>query len=327
MLSWAWWLTWLLLPLPWIFRIWLSPMTPAVPVALRIPFSAQLVKNNEERRINTNLRWFDILALIAWILLIAALARPQWVGEPKQVAESGRDLLLSIDLSGSMNEADFIYQGSAINRLTAVKIVANDFIGKRAMDRIGMILFGSKAYIQAPLTRDHTTVKTFLAEAEIGLAGQETAIGDSIGLAMKTLENRPKDSRVLILMTDGANTAGTLNPIKAAELAAKIDLKIYTIGIGADEMIMNTLFGRQLVNPSRDLDEKTMKKIAELTDGKYFRARDIEEFNNIYKEIDKLEPHQSEKHQVRPHQDLFFWPLSLSLLFTFGWITLRTKYS
>jgi Ca-activated chloride channel family protein len=161
----------------------------------------------------------------------------------------------------------------------------------------------------------------------IGLAGDNTAIGDAIGLAVKRLENQEMDSRVLILMTDGANTAGEISPIKAAELAADNQLKIYTIGIGADEMIVRSLFGTHKVNPSRDLDEKTLLDIAQKTGGRYFRARNASELNNIYMLLDKLEPVKKDSQYFRPRRELFYWPLALALGLT-GLISLsRLKWS
>jgi Ca-activated chloride channel family protein len=155
---------------------------------------------------------------------------------------------------------------------------------------------------------------TLLNESALGLAGENTAIGDAIGLAVKRLGEQKANTRVLILMTDGANTAGEIAPLKAAELAAAKQLKIYTIGIGADEMIVRSLFGKRKVNPSTDLDEKTLIKIAESTGGYYYRARNAEELENIYKRLDELEPTESDKHYFRPRKELFYWPLTIALV-------------
>ena len=181
-----------------------------------------------------------------------------------------------------------------------------------------MILFGSKAYLQAPLTFDTRTINQLLLESAIGLAGERTAIGDAIGLSLKRLENGPQASQVLILMTDGANTAGEVTPIKAAELASQRGLKIYTIGIGAEEMEVRTLFGTRTTNPSAQLDEATLRGIAELTGGRYFRARDTEEFAEIYDLLDELEPINREEQSFRPINALFFWPLGIALLIAVG---------
>jgi Ca-activated chloride channel family protein len=205
-----------------------------------------------------------------------------------------------------------------IDRLTATKWVAGDFIERRVGDRVGLILFGSNAYVQTPLTFDRKTVRLLLNESAIGLAGAETAIGDAIGLMVKRLERARTQgdtvNPVLILLTDGANTAGAVAPLKAAELAAERGLKIYTIGIGADEMLVQSLFGSRKINPSRDLDEKSLQKIAEATGGLYFRARDTAEFQAIYTLIDDLEPVARESVQYRPVAELYHWPLAVSLL-------------
>jgi Ca-activated chloride channel family protein len=201
-----------------------------------------------------------------------------------------------------------------VDRLTATKQVAGEFIERRVGDRIGLILFGEAAYLQVPMTFDRRTVRTLLDESVIGLAGQATAIGDAIGLAVKRLRERKESNRVVILLTDGANTAGAVEPVEAAKLAAREGLKIYTIGIGADEMLVRSLFGTRRVNPSTDLDEKTLGSIAELTGGKYFRARDTEELEKIYALLDELEPLEGEARKFRPRQSLYYWPLAFAFL-------------
>jgi len=198
--------------------------------------------------------------------------------------------------------------------LVATKSVAGKFIERRQGDRIGLILFGERAYLQTPLTFDRKTVVTLLNESFIGLAGKKTAIGDAIGLAIKRLKDKAAESRVLILMTDGANTAGEVKPLKTAELAARSGLKVYTIGIGADAVVVRSLFGgKRVVNPSRDLDEKTLTAIAEQTGGRYFRARNTEQFEQIYALLDELEPVDQEAQVYRPFEALFYWPLTLAL--------------
>lgn len=309
--EWPWLL--LVLPLPLLVR-WLFPARMTVEqAALKVPFLDDF-SGAETQSVTQNKRWPLLLASIAWILLVIASTRPQWLGEPIEQAVSGRDLMLAVDLSGSMEVQDFFINKRAVDRLTAIKYVANDFINRRVGDRLGLILFGSQAYLQTPLTFDRKTVMTLLDESAIGLAGDNTAIGDAIGLAIKRLNNQPTDSRVLILLTDGANTAGEVSPLKAAELAAANKLKIYTIGVGADEMIVRSFFGNGKVNPSQDLDEGTLVKIAESTGGRYFRARSADELNNIYMLLDQLEPVEKDKQFFRPSTDLFYWPLALALL-------------
>jgi Ca-activated chloride channel family protein len=306
---------WLLsaLPLPLLVR-WLFPARTTVEqAALKVPFLEDFA-DAETRSVSQKQKWSLLLATLAWVLLVAASTRPQWLGEPIEQAVSGRDLMLAVDLSGSMEVQDFFINKRAVDRLTAIKAVASDFINRRVGDRLGLVLFGSQAYLQTPLTFDRKTVMTLLNESAIGLAGDNTAIGDAIGLAIKRLKNQPADSRVLILLTDGANTAGEVSPLKAAELAAANKLKIYTIGVGADEMIVRSFFGSRKVNPSADLDENTLVRIAENTGGRYFRARNSDELNNIYMLLDKLEPVEKDKQYFRPRADLFYWPLTIALL-------------
>jgi len=309
-LIWPWLI--ILLPLPWLIRRLLPPLLPAEQAALKVPFLDDFAAGKTDA-VSQPRKWPLRLAMLAWLLLVIAGMRPQWLGEPIEQGISGRDLMLAIDLSGSMEEQDFVINKQQVDRLTAAKWVASDFIERRVGDRIGLILFGTQAYLQTPLTFDRKTVNTLLDESAIGLAGDNTAIGDAIGLAVKRLKNQPANSRVLILMTDGANTAGEVSPLKAAELAANNQLKIYTIGIGADEMIVRSLFGAQKVNPSRDLDEKTLLDIAQKTGGRYFRARNTRELNNIYMLLDQLEPVNKDSQYFRPRQELFFWPLGLAL--------------
>jgi Ca-activated chloride channel homolog len=311
--EWPWLL--LVLPLPLLVR-WLFPARMTVEqAALKVPFLEDF-SGAETKSVSQNKQWPLLLVSIAWILLVIACTRPQWLGDPIEQVVSGRDLMLAVDLSGSMEVQDFFINKRAVDRLTAIKYVASDFINRRVGDRLGLILFGSQAYLQTPLTFDRKTVMTLLDESAIGLAGDNTAIGDAIGLAIKRLKNQPTDSRVLILLTDGANTAGEVTPLKAAELAAANKLKIYTIGVGADEMIVRSFFGSRKVNPSTDLDENTLVKIAESTGGRYFRARSADELNNIYMLLDQLEPIEKDKQFFRPRTDLFYWPLALALLLT-----------
>lgn len=306
---------WLLvvLPLP-LLVYWLAPPKfNAQQSALRVPFLADLADSQTVKIAIPN-RYRLWIAAIAWSLLVLAAARPQWLGEPIEQAMSGRDLMLAVDLSASMQEQDFILNKQAVDRLTAIKAIATNFIERRVGDRLGLILFGTQAYLQTPLTFDRKTVSTLLNESAIGLAGDNTAIGDAIGLAVKRLRNESTNSRVLILLTDGANTAGEVSPLKAAELAAANHLKIYTIGIGADEMLVGGFFGYRKVNPSADLDEKMLIKIAESTGGYYYRAKNIDELNNIYMRLDELEPVEKEKQYFRPRSELYFMPLAAALV-------------
>ena len=304
-LEWPWVL--LLLPLPLLAR-WLLPEAGANRLAaLRTPFLAELELASGRGAPAADKKAL-VIAALAWLLLVLAAARPQWSGEPVQVPVAGRDLLLAVDLSGSMEVEDFQLEGRLVDRLTATKSVAGRFIRRRAGDRLGLVLFGRQAYLQSPMTFDRATVEQLLMESAIGLAGKETAIGDAIGLAVKRLQDKDAASRVLILLTDGANTAGAVSPLKAAALAAQAGLKIYTIGVGADELLVQSLLGTRRVNPSRDLDEDTLRAIADRTGGRYFRARDTTELEQIYALLDELEPVVEEAQPFRPTTSLFAWP-------------------
>ena len=309
--EWPWLL--LALPLPLLIRLLLPAHLSVQQSALRVPFLDDF-NDLQTQSVKPRQRWPLLVAVFAWLLLVIASARPQWLGDPIEQAISGRDLMLAVDLSGSMQEQDFMINNQPVDRLTATKQVATQFIERRVGDRLGLILFGTQAYLQTPLTFDRATVNTLLLESVIGLAGDNTAIGDAIGLAIKRLKKESAKSRVLILMTDGANTAGEVTPLKAAELAAENQLKIYTIGVGADEMIVRSFFGARKVNPSIDLDEKTLSAIAEKTGGRYFRARNTDELQKIYQLLDELEPVEKDKQFFRPRAELYFWPLAGALM-------------
>ena len=304
-----WWWMFLLLPLPWLVRLVFKPAQQQAGRALKVPF----LEDFQQGKQAFSRSWHSWLALLlgalAWLMLLTAAARPVWIGDTVSLPMQGRDLMMAVDLSGSMQEQDFILNRQVVDRLVATKAVAGEFISKRSGDRIGLVLFGDQAYLQAPLTFDRHTVLQLLKESAIGLAGERTAIGDAIGLALKRLQNSPEKNRVLILMTDGANTAGSVSPLEAADMAAAAGLKIYTVGIGSESDAARSLFGFQLMNPNADLDERSLRAIADKTGGQYFRARDTEEFHKIYAELDRLEPVEQAAQQWRPQQELFRWPL------------------
>jgi Ca-activated chloride channel family protein len=309
-LQWPWAL--LMLPLPFLIRLLRPANEGQHQAALIVPAAEDFRVDNAPQPLalpSSGALW---LAALCWILLILAVARPQLLGDPVPLPVTGRDLMLAVDLSGSMQEQDFLIDQRPVDRLTATKKVAGEFIERRVGDRIGLILFGERAYLQAPLTFDRKTVKILLDESAIGLAGQFTAIGDAIGLAVKRLRERDEKNRVLILLTDGANTAGEVDPMQATRIAAEAGLKIYTVGIGADAMLVNSRFGQRKVNPSRNLDEKALRAIAQMTGGRYFRARDTQEMEDIYTELDRLEPVTEEDLNYRPRKSLYMWPLALA---------------
>ncbi len=304
------------LPLP-LLAYWLLPRLRQQQSAVRVPFYSELdaLSDSNSHRTGNKIMRLLLLTLI-WTSLVTAASGPNWIGDEITLPSSGRDLLIAVDLSGSMEIKDMEINGQITNRLVAVKTVVSDFINRRKGDRIGLILFGDKAYVQAPLTFDLPTVKRFLNESQIGFAGQQTAIGDAIGLSVKRLRERPGNRHIMVLLTDGSNTAGKVQPLTAAKLAANHQIIIYTIGVGSDEMIqpgiLGTSFGARRVNPSADLDEKTLRAIASTTGGKYFRARNPAELLNIYQLLDQLEPVEDNEQTFRPSQSLFHWPLALA---------------
>ena len=306
---------WLLasLPLP-LFVAQLCPRAPEkAGAALRIPFFAAVRAANSANLLPRS-RLRLSLAALAWVLLVVAASRPQFVGDPLQMPVSGRDLMVAVDISGSMAVQDMVLGDQAADRLTAVKAVAGEFIERREGDRVGLILFGKRAYLQTPLTFDRQTVRTLLDESVVGLAGKETAIGDAIGLAVKRLREQPQANRALVLLTDGANTAGAVDPLKAADLAAAEDITVYTIGVGAEEMVVDSFLGAQRVNPSADLDEKALTAIAQKTNGRYYRARDIRSLREIYELLDDMEPVSLDHATFRPVRELYRWPLGGALM-------------
>lgn len=315
--AWPW--AFALLPLPWLARKFLPPANSTREAALRVPCLQDFALGQTTDSIAPpRQRLPTMLYVLGWLALVVAIARPQYVGEPVELPVSGRDLMLAIDLSGSMKTRDFIIKGNVVDRLTATKYVASDFIERRVGDRIGLILFGEQAYLQSPLTFDRNTVNTFLMEAALGLAGKATAIGDAIALALKRLLEADKQStgqaadKVLILLTDGASNAGHIDPIQAAELAAAENMKIYTIGIGASRG-MNS-FGLNLMRGiNSELDEATLKAIADKTGGQYFRAHNVHELERIYRILDELEPVERDNRSYLPVKSLYVWPLAFAL--------------
>ncbi|APC90927.1 MULTISPECIES: vWA domain-containing protein [Francisella] len=321
-----WFLVLLILPL---LAYWLFPRAKQdKQLALKTPFFEQLhsqIGNASKYNFN-RANYLKYLLSVIWILLIISGSGIQWLGKPISLPQSGRDLIMAIDLSGSMAIQDMKKSnGQMESRFDLVMRVANQFLDTRKGDRVGLILFGTRAYLQTPLTFDIATVKKMLDDASIALPGPQTAIGDAIGLAVKKLKKYPGDSKALILLTDGENNSGTLQPLQAAEIAKQYHIKIYTIGLGGGQMIVETTFGQRLINTSEDLDTTVLEKIAAMTGGKYFRAQNSSDLKKVYESIDKLEPIESDKTVVRPVTYLYPWSLGLALFLSFIMATIWLK--
>lgn len=313
MIEFAWPYVFLLLPLPLILA-WLRPQKKESSEApLKVPDLDDFAIFQRPAALKRKGIFPLIVAAIAWMALVAAAARPEWVGDPIEIPQTGRDLMLAVDLSGSMMTTDFELKGQAVDRLTALKWIVGDFIDRRQGDRLGLILFGSQAYLQTPLTFDTTTVKQLLMEAVVGLAGKETALGDAVGLAVKQLKESKQGSRVLILLTDGNSNAGELPLDKAAEIAANAKLKVHTIAIGSNAQMVNTIFGVRRTHPSVDIDETALKMVAEKTGGHYFRAYDTKDLVKIYQKLDQLEAIEQEHKTFRQTAEIYTWPLLLAI--------------
>ena len=309
--AWPWLL--LALPLPWLMRrLW--PAAPSAAPALRVPYGERL-DTIGGRSARARPQGLGLLPWFAWALLCVAAARPQQLGDIVQPPQAGRDLMLAVDLSGSMDERDIELEGRVVPRLTAAKAVIADFLERRSGDRVGLVVFGERAYALTPLTRDLQTVQEQLDGTVTGLAGRATAIGDAIGLATKRLQQQPAEQRVLILLTDGVNTAGALAPDKAAQIARDAGVRIHTVafgGYGAGLSVFGVPIRRQ--SSSDITDEAGLKRIAELTGGRAYVARDVDQLVGIYAEIDRLEPVQRPGQRLRPRIERYAWPLSASLL-------------
>lgn len=310
MISFAW--PWLLVALPLPLLVYFLPAKKKVQsAALKIPTLIDGIDGNAT--VSSSSRLPAVLLSLIWLLVVLAASRPQWLGEAVDIPTEGREMMIAVDLSGSMQVEDMNINGRTINRLQMLKVLLGDFIERRNGDRLGLILFADDAYMQTPMTYDRQTVKQMLDETVLGLVGKKTAIGDAMALAVKRFEAKEESNRVLLLLTDGQNTAGKITPEQALELAVAKNITIYTIGIGADVMEQRSLFGTRRVNPSSELDEQTLSKIAQQTGGKYFRARDSQSMAQIYQLLDELEPVEQEQQQMRPLTALFYWPLGLAL--------------
>jgi Ca-activated chloride channel family protein len=307
----------LLLPLPILIYRFL-PAYQKRKSSVQVPFFQRLVDLTGEvpssgvvvlKRLPLPKVWL----LLTWILLIIALSKPEMVGDPIVTEKSARDLMVAVDLSGSMAATDFVNgAGEQVDRLTAVKSVLTDFSQRRSSDRLGLIVFGDAPFLQSPFTLDHQTWLTLLNETEIGMAGMSTAFGDAIGLSLKLFAGSDSDNKVLIVLTDGNDTGSKVPPIEAAKVAQQYNTTIYTIAIGDPE-----------TSGEEALDTEVLARIAELTGGAYYQALDREQLQQIYQEITRLEPELYDSYSYRPRQSLYHYPVLVVvsgsiLLFTIG---------
>ena len=308
MLEFAWPWMFALLPLPALVW-WLLPPYRARQASVQVPFFDRLAaatgQTPQRGAVVLQRRMTQmIVAALVWILIVAALARPQWVSDPLTHEVSARDLILAVDISGSMDQSDFRNaNGQTLTRLDGVKRVIRDFIARRHGDRIALILFGTKAYVQVPFTQDLQTAQQLLEQTRVGMAGQQTAIGDTIGLAIKTLENSTAKQKLLILLTDGNDTASRVPPEHAADIAHQNGLVIYTIGVGDPA-----------ASGENRVDLGVLKSVASTTGGEFFRAEDGAQLQAIYADIERLVPAKLQTLSWRPKLPLFQWPLGAAVI-------------
>jgi Ca-activated chloride channel family protein len=283
-------------------------------------------------RLRRTIPWLKWLALA---LMVVALARPQWGVRQNTILSEGINIVLAIDLSESMAALDFKKEGKIVNRLEAVKAVVADFIKARSAeqsgDRIGMVVFGTNAYTQLPLTRDYSTLIRMLDRLEIGAAGKSTAIGDALGISVKRLADIESVSNLIILLTDGRSNSGSLSPDAAAQAATSKGIKVYTIGVGSKGkvpfLVKSPLFGERYVYQRVDIDEAALKQIAATTDGLYYRAEDTESLRKIYATIDAMEKTEAEVKTFDQYNDLYIYALLPALALLMLWsLLVNTRF-
>jgi Ca-activated chloride channel family protein len=306
------WWPLMLLPAP-ILASWLLSPASLTDPALAVPFlqkaaSSSRMPGSASGRLTRALLW------MLWISLVLAVCQPYWLGEPDKRVLNGRDLLLAIDISGSMQETDMLIGSTMASRIGVLKSVVSGFIKRREGDRLGLILFGTRAYTYVPLTFDRRMLNQMLIETSTGLAGRLTAIGDAIGISIRTLGEQQARHKVLILVTDGSNTGGSSDPLTAARIAAHQGMTIYTIGVGNDDARMRQLVKEQNISAGTILNDTLLQQIAGLTGGQYFRARDSASLERIYQQLNLLEPVAINAGLHRPRIDLFAWLVGLALL-------------
>jgi len=316
-IQWAMPWAFLLLPLPLLMRR-LAPYREAQS-AVRVPFFERLLEASQARRergamIPDRRRSQRILVVLMWLALVLAVAKPQWVGDPVELQKAGRDLMIAVDLSGSMETQDFTNKnGDQVDRLVAVKSVLKRLADERSGDRLGLIVFGNQAFLQSPFTEDHKTWSTLLDETRIRMAGPSTALGDAVGLAIKLFRDADTENRVLLVLTDGNDTGSMVPPIDAARVAASEQIRIYPIAVGDPSAV-----GEEAI------DKDTLNRMADVTGGQAFEALDREQLDDIFQLLDTLEPSVFESVTFRPQLDLHWLPLTLIV---FIYITLRLIFA
>ena len=308
MLEFAYPLAFLLLPLPLLVWKFMPPHRDRVS-ALRVPFFDAIVRaTGLEARAGAVVMRRRVLQMVAgvliWAAIVTGIARPEWIGEPIVRTEAARDIMLAIDLSGSMDYRDFPGEdGENVSRFTAVQQVVAQFVADRESDRIGLIVFGDRAYLQLPFTRDLRTADALVRLMEVGMAGPRTALGDAIGLSIHAFKSSEVDDRVLILLTDGNDTASKMTPINASDIAKLNGVEVHTIGIGNTEAT-----GEDRV------DFTILETIATRTGGRFFNAEDQSALIEVYREIDKATTADVRTQSWRPRELLVFWPAGIAVL-------------
>ena len=311
MLGLTWWWALLLMPVPWVARRYL-PTSEDIESAVHIPLLNRYRTHSPVSSGNNRLSRACLWCF--WICLVLAASRPYWLGEPTHRVISGRDIMLAIDISGSMQEADMRIGNRTASRIEVLKTVISTFIDRRQGDRLGLILFGTRAYTYVPLTFDTDALNELLSDISSGLAGRLTAIGDAIGVAVKTLGEQNSKHKVLILVTDGSNTSGINTPLNAAKIAASLGMTIYTIGVGNQAAAMRKLLNQRNIGPGTELNETLLRQIAAVSGGQYFRARDSNSLERIYQTLDRLQPLEIGTRLHRPQRALFAWPLGIGMV-------------
>jgi Ca-activated chloride channel family protein len=316
----------LLLPLPLLVRLYWTrsaveeqTRVEGAQTTLLHPMLEHLQDAFEVHRPRPSLsaRLYHWLLYLLWLALVLALMRPQWLEPHTENRTAGYDLMLAVDTSRSMTALDFTLQGEQVSRMQVVKGVVSRFIKERTGDRVGLVIFGSRAYVLSPLTFDRDAVDKLLQELVPAIAGPATAMGDAIGLGVKKLRERPEGSRVLILVTDGKNEGGIIPPLKAAQLAKQEGIKIYTIGVGSNEKRVRMLDAEMrnyVWAEGLGFDEATLQEIARVTGGAYFRATDSAALEKIYQRIGELEKTEAQSRTLFIPRPLYPWPLGLALL-------------